>query len=57
MSVQVVLITVIKPVLILKAPSPAPVTVDIHCQVMEDHAMVCMVWCIQFILNTAVIIM
>ena len=26
----------------LKAPSPVPVTVDIHFQMMEDHAMVCM---------------
>ena len=41
MNVRLVLTTVIKSVPTLKAPSPVPVTVDIHCQVMEDHAMVC----------------
>ena len=51
MNVKLVLTTVIviKSVPTLKAPSPVPVTVAIQCQVMEDHAMVCMVWCIQFI--------
>ena len=52
MNVRLVLTTVIKSVPTLKAPSPVPVTVDIHCQVMEDHAMVCMVWCIQSIPHT-----
>ena len=40
MNVRLVLTTVIKSVPTLKAPSPVPVTVDIHSQVMEDHAMV-----------------
>ena len=53
MNVRLMLIIVIKCVPTLKAPSPVPVTVDIHCQVMEHHAMVCMIWCIQFILYTA----
>ena len=43
MNVRLVLTTVIKSVTTLKAPSPVPVTVDIHCQVMEHHAMVCIV--------------
>ena len=42
MNVRLVKTTVIKSVPTVKAPSPVPVTVDIHCQVMEDHAMVCM---------------
>ena len=42
MNVRLVQTTVIKSVPTLKAPSPVPVTVDIHCQVMEDHALVCM---------------
>ena len=41
MSVLRIPTTVIKSVLTLKVPSPVPVTVDIHSQVMEDHAMVC----------------
>ena len=43
MNVGMVLTTVIKSVPTLKVPSPVPVTVDIHYQVMEDHAMVCIV--------------
>ena len=40
MNARLVHTTVIKSVPTLKAPSSVPVTVDIHCQVMEDHAMV-----------------
>ena len=40
MTARLVHTTVIKSVPTLKAPSPVPVTVDIHCQMMEDHAMV-----------------
>ena len=40
MNVRLVPTTVIKCVPTLKAPSPVPVTVDMHCQVIEDHAMV-----------------
>ena len=40
MNARLVHTTVIKSVTTLKAPSSVPVTVDIHCQVMEDHAMV-----------------
>ena len=42
MNVRLVMTTVIKSVPTLKAPSPVPVTVDIHSQVIEVHAMVCM---------------
>ena len=41
MNVLRVHTTVIKGVPTVMAPSPVPVTVDIYCQVMEDHAMVC----------------
>ena len=41
MSVLRIPTTVIKSVPTLKAPTHVPVTVDIHSQVMEDHAMVC----------------
>ena len=41
MNVRLVKTTVIKSVPTLKAPSPVPVTVDIHCQMIIDHAMVC----------------
>ena len=46
MNVRLVLTIVIKSVPTLKAPSLVPVTVDIHSQVMEDHAMVriCLVY-------------
>ena len=40
MNVRLVQATVVKSVPTLKAPSSVPVTVDIDCQVMEDHAMV-----------------
>ena len=42
MSVLMVHTTVIKSVQTVMAPSPVPVTVDIHCQMIEDHALVCM---------------
>ena len=42
MNVRLVMTTVFKSVPTLKAPTRVPVTVDIHCQVIEDHAMVCM---------------
>ena len=42
MNARLVHTTVTKSVPTLKAPSSVPVTVDIHCQVMEDHAMVYM---------------
>ena len=40
MSVQLVLMTVIRSVLTLMGPSLVPVTVDIRWTVMEEHAMV-----------------
>ena len=42
MNVRLVLTIVIKFVPTLKVPTHVPVTVDIHSQVIEDHAMVCM---------------
>ena len=41
MSVQLVLMTVIRSVLTLMGPTLVPVTVDIHWIAMEEHAMVC----------------
>ena len=41
MSVQLILMTVIRSVLTLMGPTLVPVTVDIHWIAMEEHAMVC----------------
>ena len=41
MSVQLILMTVIRSVLTLMGPSLVPVTVDIHWIAVEEHAMVC----------------
>ena len=41
MSVQLILMTVIRSVLTLMGPTLVPVTVDIHWTAMEEHAMVC----------------
>ena len=41
MSVQLILMTVIRSVLTLMGPSLVPVTVDIHWIAMKEHAMVC----------------
>jgi hypothetical protein len=40
MSVQLVLMTVIRSVLTLMGPTLVPVTVDIHWTAMEEHAMI-----------------
>ena len=40
MNVLLVYTIVIKSVQTLMAPLPVPVTVDIHCQVIADHALV-----------------
>ena len=41
MSVQLILMAVVRSVLTLMGPSLVPVTVDIHWTAMEEHAMVC----------------
>ena len=41
MSVQLILMAVVRSVLTLMGPSLVPVTVDIHWTVMEERAMVC----------------